>query len=498
MEQVVKTYDGTTALKSKCRKIQGEYYETSRQCFRMSDGKWHRITNGKVVFLYDLDKWVLKGDYDYHPTLVAVSSNGDFKLENCSTNSVSGITLRDITNGSMIPLYKEELLETLMETGNVREELSTGLFIFKPTAFTDREIQHLNKKAIRNYRRRLEYRAQYSLNDSIKKYKKGAGTETPINNSLAEELGGTTFGIEFETWNGTISERKLDYFGLIPLKDGSLRKEGGEMAYEYTTVPLKGAVGLKSLRNIADCLSKYTEIAPNCSTHIHLGGYELSKGFIVALYGLVSAIEKEIFSLFPAYFENTGKFKRQSYCGPMYKVELHSKNSVDENFKNIFDLLSGNNDKYFSTPIKFEGFSSNGHPLDKTGEHKWNIPFRYTYCNLIPLIWGTSHTTEFRVHPPTINKARIVNWLFITNAIVQYAFSCRENPETILDDSKIGLHKILNTVYSGGLALHLIDYVEFLKKKRIKYDSVGDYTGIMWCKEDPTFEFSTPYLRTIQ
>ena len=48
-KEIIITFDGTPAVRTNCRKIKNEFYEINRQCFKMSDDKWHRINNGKVV-----------------------------------------------------------------------------------------------------------------------------------------------------------------------------------------------------------------------------------------------------------------------------------------------------------------------------------------------------------------------------------------------------------------------------------------------------------------
>ena len=61
-----------------------------------------------------------------------------------------------------------------------------------------------------------------------------------------------TFGIEFETSAGFMPEEECFKTGLIPLRDGSIG------ACEYSTIVLKGGVGLDLLRKQAETLKRYT------------------------------------------------------------------------------------------------------------------------------------------------------------------------------------------------------------------------------------------------
>lgn len=103
-------------------------------------------------------------------------------------------------------------------------------------------------------------------------------------------------------------------------------------------------------------------------------------------------------------------------------------------------------------------------------------------------MWGGRGTLEFRVHPPTINATKAINWLFITNAILKYVSI--SNWEETLRESTITLRDIFNNVYSKELATYLIAYTEDLKEFRRTMDTVKDIQGNLWCEKDSNYTFS--------
>lgn len=105
----------------------------------------------------------------------------------------------------------------------------------------------------------------------------------------------------------------------------------------------------------------------------------------------------------------------------------------------------------------------------------------YFLLNTIPFIWGPTGTFEWRIHPPTQNLDKIVNWLFICNAIVRFADNHKADIATDVYNMKpASLDFILNDVYSKDLATILSAYCEerktMVEKMAISMnDIIGDY-----------------------
>lgn len=471
--RIVTTFDGSKAIKGNCRSIKGEYYEQNRQCFMMPDGRWHRINNGKITFDYRSKSWKFFRD----PTLVEGIIDGDkeeIKFGNFTYNNEDPILK---IGGRTIPLLDRDLIKKL----DLVEDIGYGYYYRRKDIDVPPSKNYVGTKRTYSYSTKLDYNSKHQLEYHIINHNK-YNIDKKLN-FFDDELEDTTFGIEFEVWNGTIPEVQLSKLGLIPLLDGSLRHDG-VVSYEYATIPLRGGNGLYKIKKACDALTKYTEISKMCSLHVHIGGYEISKEMLVSLYTTVKMVEKDLYSMFPRYYKNTANFKQKNYCGPLPNVATKDR-TLDQVFNNIYKWMSCGRD--------FIEFSHAEHPDDPTGNHKWNVPSRYSIVNFIPFLWGSTRTVEFRVHPPTVNAIKTINWVFICNAIMKFANLNKNNWQNI---EKISLQELINSVYDIKLSNYLSEYINTLKEKRIIYDSVSDFTGDIWCKADESFTFSKAFMLT--
>lgn len=256
-------------------------------------------------------------------------------------------------------------------------------------------------------------------------------------------FGNYTFGIEFETSKGMISQRDCFALGLIPLRDGSI---GGN---EYVTIPLQGEVGFNLLANQLKLLRSNTLFDLSCSTHIHLGGYPINKDKIWALYKLLYLVQSSVFTIFPKWATHTDKFKS---TGKNYCHEL----SDFTDLKDLYFWASGGRTIFNDSFIE-------PHPYDREESHKWNINARYSWANIINLLFKPhGKTCEFRLHGPTFNSEKIINWLFICSALLQYA---DKHTEELIDPTKNSkytytLQYILEDIYPQYIANILITYCE--------------------------------------
>ncbi|MFW6312152.1 MAG: amidoligase family protein, partial [Nanoarchaeota archaeon] len=470
--RVVSTFDGTKAIKGNCRYIKGEYYEQNRQCFMMPDGKWHRVNNGKIAYDHKYKSWKFLGEPDLKEGIVGGDSdNIEFGY---FTVSPDDLVLKMASSNYYL------LDESLIKTLDLVEDIGSGMFYRRKDIPSVTSKNYVGSKKTYKYPIPLDYNSKHQLVLHIDSHRK-----LNINNKLPfydEELDGVSFGIEFEVWEGTIPFRKLNKLGLIPLLDGSLR-HNGMMSYEYATIPLNGATGLAKVKAACDALTKYTQISEFCSLHVHLGGYKPSPDMIASIYRTAKMLESDLYSLFPKYYKNTAHFKQKSYCGPLPNFRQNVSNDVL--FRDIYSWLSNGR--------TFHGFTEEELPDDPSGNHKWNIPGRYHFLNLIPFIWGPTGTVEFRLHPPTTNAIKTINWIFICNAIMKYANLNKNNGHKV---KQIGLMELISMVYDPKLTLYLNSYIQKLKDDRIIFDSVGDYVGAKWCKEDPNFTFPEAGLLT--
>jgi len=111
------------------------------------------------------------------------------------------------------------------------------------------------------------------------------------------------------------------------------------------------------------------------------------------------------------------------------------------------------------------------------------------YClyNCIPAIWGGSGTIEWRLHSPTQNPKKILNWLFICNAIMAYAEKYKKEISDFSSLQDVNLNSIFADVYSSMLASTLNFYVQWRKDYMMEMDATGEKE----LEEDLTLEI--PY-----
>lgn len=456
--ELITTYDGTTAYRKDCRFIKGSYYIKNKQCFYIN-GVWYRINSNFVLFDYEKQSWVLKED---NQNLY----NGIVKIQNDNTLEFGYFTPNNEKNISFF--YKGSYhiainVEIFKDCEDILEGMN-GAYYFSNEKGLPREIiMKISPKKENFYSFPFNYSSDTLIPDFDNYYKdnfKGSS----LSSSHFVFIEDYTFGIEFETDKGAIPEKYLMKNGLIACRDGSIR------GFEYTTIPLWGSKGIQTIKEVCKLLSKYCECSPRESLHIHLGGYTKSIKAISSLYRLGLLIESEIYSMFPYFYVDTSKFKRKSYCGPLPRIDESNKSNIP---MGIFSPLY----YYLSNGSTYTGkFPTDKHPMDRSGQHKWEVSPRYLWMNMIPIIWGDRGTIEFRCHIPTIMEQKVINWLFIVIAILKYA----KKEATYLTSTEfkklkpISLQEIINNAYPKDLALILNTYI---KNRKMYYADKNDNIG---------------------
>jgi hypothetical protein len=470
--EIVPTFDSSKAVKGNCRKIKSEYYEKNRQCFMMPNGKWNRIDNGKITFDHRDKSWKFIGTPELQEGIVG-HNNGEIQLGHFTTKNSDPVVYK---KGIPYKLISKSLINEL----NLIEDIGTGELLNRADfQNVSPDKNYVGEKKIYPYKTTLEYDSKNNLNKFLKKYKE-LNKEPKKLEFYSNELEDITYGIEYETWNGTIPSYRVGELGVIPLKDGSLRHDTGELSYEYATLPFEGATGLYQVKEICEALTRYTEINTKCSMHLHIGGYNLSKEMVVSVFLTVKAIQEELYSLFPKFYKDTSLFKSKGYCKPFPNINIRKEDDINSIFNRVYFWLSDGREFY--------KFDNNEHPSNPEGDSKWHINSRYYIVNLVPFIWGNSRTIEFRIHPPTTNAIKSINWIFLCNGILKYANLNKKNWKSI--KKSLSLHEVFDSVYSPKLTVYLDNYINCLKSKRKTYDNVEDYIGNIWCKEDVNFKLS--------
>ena len=480
----VQTFDGSVANKRDCRFIKGDFYIKNKQCFLIND-TWYRVNSGFITYDNETRQWVIIKD---NPNLIKgiVSFDGEEailgfytqnKFKNVTVYLKDGRILSCIDYKILPPGYfRENVTEMVFE--HVSYKTTRESLGLTPTrsrlakSFDERfpKVDFNNH----GYPITLPYCTKHYDASMYEKFLKSMVVPNSFSTNIGRyyhELGNLSFGFEFETNFGKIPNYRILESGLIPLRDGSIS------GIEFATIPLSGRTGILALENITSLLTKYVSISENESLHLHIGNTTTTKKYISYLYTLCCVLEKEIFSLFPQYYAQTSKFKAR---GKDYNMPLRKElvtDDCDETFSNIAFYLSDGK--------KYQGFGSN-HPSDPDGSHKWQVNSRYHWCNFIPLMFGSNNTIEFRVHIPTRNTIKVLNWLYICSAIVKYAELEHKKDNALSNVKYVTLKDIFNAVYTPKLANYLYEYISFRKSERKLNDVAGDFTGRTEIMEEMT------------
>jgi VIT1/CCC1 family predicted Fe2+/Mn2+ transporter len=76
--------------------------------------------------------------------------------------------------------------------------------------------------------------------------------------------------------------------------------------------------------------------------------------------------------------------------------------------------------------------------------------------------------------PPTLNKGKVFNWVYICNAIMNYAYSNRNEIANFDSLKGLDLNTVLDFTYSEKLSNILKEYVSYRKELMLTMDRIGD------------------------
>ncbi len=344
-----------------------------------------------------------------------------------------------------------------------------------------------NRKYSWNYDFPNNYGAKFLLED-FKRYH--ASCYIP-NREGVFKLPELTFGVEFETCSGAVPQTECTRLGLIPLRDGSISGN------EYATIPLKGKSGIGVLHETCEVLQSYCDIDHQCSLHVHVGVPSVDKKLVVAAYHYFKVLEPQILNMFPFNIVASSTFKKgdKDYCKRLPEDICDSGSTVDKQFKQLFDM-------YAETPgYNFEGFGAN-HPHDRDGNRKWEVHARYKWVNLVNLIFGGAKTIEFRVHTPTLNKYKVIPWIYICTSLVWYLLN---HQDEIIESAKKGKTKlVLDSIISSCFKDRtIVDYLLSYIFSRIKMvaqhqNCYGDRFGFLEILDDVSYSFNYKQIELVK
>lgn len=433
--RIVKTFTGKKEKRSSCKRIRGEYYlvgnpsiKNSGECY-LIESQYHRFNNGLIEYDYSVGNYVLIHKNHLKNGVVDIDENNNPVMGYYSPNLVTNVSLRESDNLSKskdISCLNEELAAKL----GYKERLADGIFYSLDLKKSAKFFNEISNKLIN--KNNLPYDSLYSFGIVKEVYDQTFKPE--YNNKELNKLGdwlednGITFGVEFETSNGYIAQRLCYKYGVLALRDGSID------GLEYVTVPLSGKKGLYALRGICEKLKERTKYNIKCALHIHIGGLKREEVNLVAAHNLGGILQSSLYDLQPHY-KKGGTGHHNNERGKDYSKKISNShishvnkdNSLLDKFTNLFEIISdGKSYSRYENSLK----KVKSHPSDPAGTSKWNIGSRYTWLNLVPIVFGNKKTLEFRQHSPTFEFEKVINFLISCATFVKFT---NLNAERLVD-----------------------------------------------------------------
>jgi len=470
---MIRTISGKDIDRKLCIKIGDDFYEKGVDCVNI-DGRWFRKSNPKIYFNTVLDKYMKITENTFNGVCGYNASDNTYTIGRFEIEFENQYKIK--TKRGEYVCATKEIFDSIPKIWHK----SSGIFMDLAVAAYNNINVH-NDFPGNNYI--YDFDRMYNSDKLIpifskvdnSKYTKDLLGDINKSKKTFDVLNEYSFGLEFETSSGILPIHTCKQLGLIPLRDGSIR------GHEYTTIPMVGESGVNLLMNQMEALKNECTIDKECSLHVHFGGFSLIEENVLRLYNLLYYLQDEIGSLFHTYIFNTGNYKAsgKDYCKRF--------NGTAKSINQLYSHLSDGN-------AEWNGDFYRNHPLDPRHDQKWNNNKRYYFVNLINMLFGNgAKTVEFRLHTPTFNDTKVINWLFICAAILKYAETSKA---TTAELQGITLYDIIIDIYGFDLNTQnaLIDYIRDRKAMFIRdYRVYGDAYGVLDLIQDTGIQFKTPY-----
>lgn len=482
--QTVTTVQGDVEYRKNCRKRENIYYTIDRDIV-LINGEWHIVGSSYATFDHEKQVWCLRNK-------VLDLQNGVIGFDNESQKLIFGYFTSNPYNNVVVHTGLQNyyaINATVLDNSPYTEELGSGYY---KKGLTINPIKTLVNHNRNGYN--IEDNGMYRL---ISLYDKKQYTINLNHAKIGNLLNGVTFGVELEACAGAMPQHLLNRTGLSICRDGSLIDKDGIYAPEYVTVPLSGAKGISNIVEMCEYLQKRNKIDYKCAYHLHLGNINTSRMFLVSLHSLAYKIQGEVFKMFPFYKLKPDGFKEKNYCKLLPKTFKRLQPNEDFNtyintsYNKLYTYLTEDqNGKKVEFSPQF-----NRKTKAHNGRYKWDRVSRYHWLNMVNVFFSDRNTIEFRVHTPTFNATKIVNWLLICNAICKYA---EKYPVKCLDESKITLQDVLQyyatknsySSYNSFISRYLIAYVKERQAMFAADKKAEDYLSNHELKADNKYKFS--------
>jgi len=445
---MVTTVDGRIEEKINCRKMNGLYYvkgdiniENSGECYLIDD-KYYKYNTGYIIFDNSVHKYVLKStlkDKFYVEKGIIDFKNGNEPIfGSYSLEKNNDIYVLIINN--KYSCINEDILKNNI---HFLENLEDGIYYERNKLDSYKYV--FPTKCSRDFKYSLSYDSRGLTEKAEKKYIESYKPELyhiGLESGKSDITKGLSFGLEFETSLGIVPLRICSNLGLIPLRDGSID------GLEYVTIPLKGKNGMQTVLDTLKVLKRRTVYNNDCSLHLHIGNIPRTEEFFLALFKILFILQDDMYSMFPFHKKENYEVKRKHYTKPLplketmllFDSKIKTKEDIKRNFDILYRFLSMNQ-SYDAAGGKLSNIKS--HPSDPGGNSKWNIKTRYYWVNLIPLLFGNKQTVEFRIHTPTYDSNKVINYMLTCFSIIDYVI---KNETSILSNFQQHVNIDLNHV----------------------------------------------------
>lgn len=468
---IVTTINNKQIDRNLCVKINDEYYEKDVDVIKIS-GRWYRKSNPKIYFNSVDGEYMKITDNTITGIVGVVNGNYEYgRFEKSFENDYKIKTYKGTLNVANKQIFDE--IDKVFDSSNgVFMDMIYSVACGYQKSYSDKLSNAYNYTFERLYNSDKLIPIFSSVDNS--EFTKDLLGEINRSDKKFDLINKYSFGLEIETCGGLLAQHECVELGLIPLRDGSIR------GHEYTTIPMIGEAGVNLLMNQFKLLSERCSIDKECSMHVHFGNFKLTEENLVSLYNVLYIIQDELGQLFHQDIYNTGRYKssHKDYCKKFKGLV----NSIDE----LYSRLSDGNGTW-------GGDFYDPHPLDPNKNRKWDNSCRYYFCNLINALFGSGpKTVEFRLHTPTLNYSKAINWLFICMAILEYA----ENHNVLNVGKSITLEEIIEFSFNGddNTISVLNDYLSTRKKfnlnNLVRYN---DTSGLIDLNTDMDTLYKTPY-----
>lgn len=530
MQNLVKDFEGKLIPKNKARRIKNElgkfeYFEEDKSCIGMPDGKWYRTTTGKILYDWSKKEWVFAEGFKGVKGLV---DDGSFGSYTDATRQVPICFKKDtfVRKSTYDPYSKNlsntEFKETRWNKGFAINEQVALAFGYKESIFdglfykvNDCSEEDLVKMMTPNIPT-AERVNTYSLDDD-KDYRAHLENVYDSNEfkapielvNFARKYMPYTFGVEIEVQNGFVPKRVREPLGFRICRDGSL----GE-GVEWVSIPMESAKGLWAIKLMCDEVTRRCVLSNKCSVHVHFGNVRRDKLYVVSLWNLLTKIQPELRKYFPYSRTNSIREDSKIYAnllpdlniqGPaMLKCKEDSsfRLAVTNEFNKIYSYLNNGHplgEKYDEALVKdtreeiIKGKVQTKYcyrvktynyttrlPRHAVQGRKWERQTRYLLCNILNMFFSHSRTVEFRIHEASANFDKILLYMCICTAILNYA----KNFDSVLSNEKITMDDILKDSFPTKIAAHLKEY---LKTRKSVFCTISDTFKSNWSSVEKTW-----------